>query len=674
MVMSCRTLLLACCVVAPFWTFAQPFAAGSNVPFDKAHVPDASQLRQALAAIKKGDALAMKGGLDQEEAMAHYAQALRINPDNAELNVKMGVCLLNGTHPPKALSYLQHAVQLDAYLPRIHYLLAYALQLNAKWDEAIAEYQRHAEIIRRTPDPDRTYNMVDKRIVECNYGKSFMASPAQAKVFNLGPRVNTRASEYGAVLDGKGRMYFTSRRPETMGGKINKVTNQWFEDIFFCRWEANGWTVPQPLPGPVNGPRNDATVAIKADGQEMIVYRDETNGGDLFACTRNGDLWGEPVPLPPTVNSEGQESSAWRTVDGQWLYFVSSREGGLGGSDIYRSPWNTATGNWGAAENLGPTVNTIYDEEGVYLPPDGRTLYFASQGHSSMGGYDLFKSNLASDGQWSRPENLGWPVNSPGDDQFLVFTGDGSIGYYNSVRRGGMGGDDLYRVQFAPEVQVDETAMLASAGASVPLSENDAQMRLVGFIKGLKMMPPVEAVIELMDLEDPAFKATFRADPATGEFVASVPAGKEYALHVSADGYLLHSEHVSPVDGQLRIDMDLKTLEAGNTEVMRNIFFRHDSYELDSSSTVELVKLTAFLKGHPALRIEIRGHTDSDVGPIPNQPLSKARAYVVLNWLVAHGIAPDRLEAKGYGASQPLVPNKDDAGKAVNRRTEIRVL
>ncbi len=671
--MSFRLLITSTSAVLAFGVAAQQAPNGANIPFDKEHIADAAQLKLALAAIKKGDALAQKGGMDQQEATEEYAQALKVNGNNAELNWKLGVCLLNGAQPPKALPYLKHALQLDPNLPRIHYLVGYALQLNAQWDDAVAEYQRHREVIRLNPDPDRTFNMVEKRITECNYGKAFMATPAHAEVFNLGPAVNTRSSEYGAVLDGKGRMFFTSRRLETTGGKINKVTNNWFEDIYATTWGPSGWSVPQPLPEPLNTLRNDATVSISADGNSMIIYRDETNGGDLYSCQRAGSGWTAPVALPPTVNSTGQESSAWCSADGQWLYFVSSRDGGIGGSDIYRSPWVASANTWGPAENLGPDINTIYDEEGVFLAPDGKTLYFASQGHTSMGGYDLFKSTLTGT-RWSKPENLGWPINSPGDDQFLVLTADGSSGYFNSVRPGGMGEDDIYRVQFTPSPSVDETAMLASATSSVPLARDVDQTRLAGFIKGLKMMQPAEALVDVMSLQDPSFSASFRSDPGSGEYTAVLPAGKPYAMHVTADGYLLHSEHLEAGSGKMKLDMNLKPIEAGSTEVMRNIFFKMDSFQLDSSSTVELGKLANFLEQEPGVRIEIGGYTDSDIGPMPNQKLSEARAYVVLNWLVAHGISPDRLEAKGYGAGNPIAPNTDNAGKAQNRRTEIRVL
>ncbi|MEO5585512.1 MAG: hypothetical protein ABIQ75_08665, partial [Flavobacteriales bacterium] len=569
--MLCRALSLA-----SFFAFAGLILAqstGGDIPFDKEHIHDGAQLKKALAAIKKGDALAYKGGVDLPEAMASYEEALRINADNAELNLKVGLGMLNGPHPHTALAAIQRAKELDPALPRVHFLMGYALQLNARWDEAIEEYTRHGQIIRLTPDPDRTYNMVDKHISECRNGKLYMASPVRATVMNVGNTVNTAGSEYGALLDPKGQLYFTARRAGTTGGKVNKVNNNWFEDIYGSRWEANGWSLAQPLPEPLNSSRNDASVSLSADGKQMTLYRDEKDGGDLFVSERSGSGWTAPVPLSASVNSSAQESSAWRTADKKWLYFVSSREGGLGGSDIYRSPWDEATGDWGTAENLGPDINTMYDEDGVFLPADGNTLYFASQGHSSIGGYDLFKSELRN-GRWSKPENLGWPINSPGDDQFLVLSADGTTGYFNSVRPGGVGGDDIYRVEFQVAGRhVDQTAMLVSAGLGLPMSEDEQKLRLIGFIKGLKMMEPINATVELMTLEDPAFKASFTTDPRTGEFTAEVPAGKDYAVHVSADGYLIHSEHMENAKGEVRMDMDLKVLEPGNSEVMRNIFF-----------------------------------------------------------------------------------------------------
>jgi outer membrane protein OmpA-like peptidoglycan-associated protein len=292
-----------------------------------------------------------------------------------------------------------------------------------------------------------------------------------------------------------------------------------------------------------------------------------------------------------------------------------------------------------------------------------------------MGGYDLF-SSTCTNGNWSSPQNLGWPVNSPGDDRDLVLAPDAGSGYFSSDRAGGSGRSDIYRVDFSQGGNADATAMLVSAGPDVPMTDDAQRLRLVGFIKGLHMMEPVQARIDLMDLADATFTASFTSDPVTGEFTADVPAGRSYAMHVTADGFMPHSERIvgDPATKDVRMDMGLKTTAVGNSEVMRNILFRPDRSDLAVGSTTDLDQLVAFLKANKDVRIEIDGHTDGDTGPVPNQLLSEQRAQVVLQYLVEHGVKRDRLVAKGFGASQPLHPNDTPEHKALNRRTEIKVL
>ena len=617
---------------------AQTGPPSADIPLNKDHVPDGRRLRAALRAMERGDALSAKGGEEFAAAMEAYRQAYAINPELAGLDYKMGVCLLNGPTPHNALPLLQRAAELDPHRPRVHFLLGCALQLHARWDEAIAHFQEHDRIIRSTPDADRTFLLVDKHIQECQAGKALMAVPVEARVTNLGPGINSEGSEHGAMLDGKGNLYFSGHRTPTvsaMTDKAEKRHNHKQEELYRSRWTAQGWSIPEQVPDGTDTTRNQAPAALP-DGAE-------------------------------------QGSRTWRTNDGHWLYFVSDRPGGMGGSDIYRSAWDQAVGAWGPAANLGPVINTPYDEEDVYAPGDGRTIHFASRGHNTMGGFDLFKATC-NHGIWTRPVNLGWPINSPGDDGSLVITADGRTGYFNSMRAGGQGGQDLYRVELPTGPRMGAGAMLASAGGGAAWPEEEQRMQLIGFIKGLKMMEPVPAVIEVTSLSDPTFQAAFQVDKATGRFVAEVPTGQPYAVHVKADGYLLHTEHVHATSGTQELNMALKPAVAGSAEVLRNVFFDHDTFALDSVSMVELTSLVGYLKANPGLRVEIGGHTDGDVGPIPNQALSEARAQAVVDWLVTHGIAPQRLRAKGYGEASPVAPNDTRANKALNRRTEIRVL
>ncbi len=663
------TLLLLLCTLL--------VRAQGNIPFDRDHIADKASLDAALRAMQQADKLAAAGGSAYAQALPLYLQAHAVNPDNAELNVRIGLCHLNGEQRHQAAEWFLRAAALDPAMPRVHFLCGYALQLNAQWDEAIAEFEDHKRRTARNPDPEPTYNMADKQLAECRAGKALAAAPANVRVSNMGPDINGPESDYGVLLtaDG-GTLFYTSRRANSTGGRVNKATNEYFEDVYASTRGDQGWSVPAPLPAPVNTAINDASVGLFNDGRTLLIYRDVKGTGDLYETRRTGQVWSEPVALGANVNTRYHESSAWYSFDRQWLFFVSDRpEVGLGGQDIYRSRWDAAAQEWGPAENLGPTINSRFDEDGIFVHPDGRTIYFSSKGHNSMGGYDIFRSTL-SGGQWSKPENLGWPVNGPDDDLFFVLNASGSTGYFSSVRPGGSGEDDVYQVDFLPDPATQETASAADAPTPAPAATTAAVL-VKGWVKDLRALKGLEADIDLMDLADASLVARFQSDRETGEFMATVPAGRSYALHVRARGYLFHSQHIDvSADGNLELALEvaLQPLEEGGIEVMRNLFFDRDKADLQPSSLAELAQLHGLLQDNPTLRLEVGGHTDADGSAEHNDRLSQARAQAVVDHLVAHGIASDRLAVKGYGASRPVAPNDTPENKARNRRTEIRIL
>jgi outer membrane protein OmpA-like peptidoglycan-associated protein len=624
--------------------------------------------RLAEDAIARGNALYAQGIGATAEAQRNYEAAHVLEPRNALIDLKIGLCVMDGPAPQASLSWFQQAALLDSGLAKVHYMLGCAYQLNAKWDEAMSEFTTHIGIIRRSPDADATYARSQKHLLECAYGKEAMAHRGNAFVTAVGSGINSATDEYSPLLLSQGGMLFTrSKRAMAEDGR-----HEAHEAVWASNWTAGGWSMPRALPAPVNGIGNAHAFSLGVHGK-LLVQRISAQGIELVQYTplRNG--WDGPTALP--TGEPGEMEDAFLTADGHWLYFSSARKGGMGGSDIYRCARDMETGSWKRAEDLGPAINSEYDEVGAFLSADGQTLYFASEGHAGMGGLDLFKSSLEN-GAWTTPENMGWPTNSPADDRDLVLTPDGASGYFSSDRAGGAGRSDIYRVDLVPGVPADATAMLASTGNGTPTTPREQRLRLIGFVKGLHMMDPVEAHIEMMDLADSSFTATFTSDAVTGEFMADVPAGRNYAMHVTASGFLPHSDRVEsgPASGDLRMDVDLRTTDAGNSEVMRNILFDGNSCTLEPSSASDLEKLLEFLKREPSLRIEIDGHTDSDDGPMPNQELSEERAKAVLDWLVDHGIGPERLLAKGYGASCPVAPNDSRPHKALNRRTEIKVL
>lgn len=635
--------------------------------------------KDAADLLKRAEKALAGGSTQFARAESLLQQALDLAPQQGELNLRMGLCQLNGPHRYKALPYFLKAQAAMPEMPRINFLVGFAQQLNQEWDVAIASYERHKHF-SGFQDEQPLYNSSDKRIVECRHGKALMAAPIRAEVRNMGPRINSPQADHGALItaDGEGLLY-TSRRPTAPEAELNKETLDHFEDIRTSRSVNGVWSEGELLPAPVNTAVNDASVGLFNDGRTLLIYRDKNGSGDLFESKRVGDTWSEPDALGPNINSKDHESSAWFSFDRQWLYFVSDRaDDNVGGQDIYRSKWDVIGNDWGPAENLGPTVNTIHDEEGVFVHPDGRTLYFSSKGHTTMGGYDVFRSRL-DNGRWSKPENMGWPINSPDDDLFFVLTANGSTGYFSSLRPDGLGEDDLYEVTFLPDLP-KLNDLLVSVSAAAPLAEEElpSTVLLKGKIMNLKMLAGMEASIDMMDLDDASLVARFKSDATTGEYLVALPAGRRYAMYVKADGFLVHSETIEVPFGQRNLELDLdvtlESLDAGNQATMKNIFFATASAELREDSEAELDQLEELLTKNAALKLEISGHTDTDGSAEFNKTLSQQRAIAVRDELVKRGIDQARLTAVGFGDLRPVADNDSDANKARNRRTEVKVL
>ncbi len=417
---------------------------------------DPALVKRVQELTRKADKHAQHGVLEFIHAETIYSEALALMPDNAELNFKMGLCHLNGPHRERSLPYFLKARDHGADLQRIHFLVGYAHQLNAQWEEAVAAFEKHRLSYVPQQGDDPLYGMANKRIAECRNGQRIAGRPGDVKVENLGEAVNSLFADYGVLPSADGTsLWFTSRRPGP-DAKVNKATREYYEDILTSSLVDGTWSMAAALPAPVNTPGNDASVCITTDGATMLLYRDDKGNGDIHQSNWNGQGWDTPVPLGAHINTKHHESSAWITADRKWIYFVSDRpDEQVGGQDIYRARWDESTNDWGHPENLGPDVNSMYDEDGIFVTADGNTIYFSSKGHDSMGGYDIFRSMLV-DGRWTKAENLGWPINSPDDDLFFVLSPDGSTGWFSSVRAGGHGEDDIYRVSFT--VDREDTA------------------------------------------------------------------------------------------------------------------------------------------------------------------------------------------------------------------------
>lgn len=700
--MKTQLLILSILFFLTGLTFAQ-----EDVVFDKKNFKsDKKGFKNALKALEEADELlAVVGRPKYEQAIPLYQKALAFNPKSAYVNYQIGKCYINTLYKFKALDYFLEAEKLHpGKFKGISYYIARSYHYKAMWDEAIQAYKTYlTEGEHETTVKDR----VKKYIVECENGKELMGHPVRVWIDNMGEAFNSIYPEYGLIMTADAsEVYFTSRRPNTTGGEMDEMNNTYFEDIYTStrNESTHNWLPAYNPESKFNTKGHDAAVALSPDGSRMIVYIDDKGNGNLYECRRKGDQWSKPKILNKEISGPYHEPSAWYSPDGKQLYFVSerplSKKGEAKDKDIYRATWDEEKEKWLNIERLPENVNTPFDEDGIFFHPDGKTLYFSSQGHTTMGGFDIFKTVKQEDGTWSTPENLGYPINTPDDDIFFVVEASGRSALMTSFRDGGKGDKDIYKVTFlGPEKEPLMAAEeLVLAGSSVPVRSQIIEPKLeiptaqVAILKGIirddKTKAPLSAKIELIDNVNNTVVATFESNEKTGKFLVSLPAGINYGIAVNKEEYMFHSENFDATgDGdykEIEKVIDLKKVGVGEEIVLRNIFFDVNKYTLRDESKNELDRLVKLLNDNPTVKIEIGGHTDSRGSDSYNQKLSENRAQSVVNYLIKNGVAADRLSYKGYGESEPILSDKEISkikGKRAieeahqeNRRTAFKIL
>lgn len=648
---------------------------------------DIKGYRKALTNISRGDYYYMKGDHYYRYAIPFYLNAEKFNPDNAMLNYKLGKCMIFSGYKNQAIAYMEQAIVLNASVaPDIHYYMARAYHLDMNWDKAIQEYNTYLQSL--PPDKKAELADVHKKIEECNNGKLLCQSPVRVFIDNLGDSVNSSYPEYHPLIStDESKILFTSRSPViSRKVKLDPRDGEGFENLYIS-YNKNGiWSAAQKMNRSVNVKLGSATAGLSPDGKTLYLYR-TTDNGDIYESHFTKNSWARPERMNRKVNSVGKESSITITADGKTMYFVSDRSGGYGLGDIYVTTLDNK-GNWSAPKNLGPTINTQYDEQGVFVTPDGHTLYFSSTGHNTMGGYDIFKSVYDS-GHWSTPVNLGYPINTPGDDIFFTMPADNKHAYYSSDQKGGKGDMDIYMITFlGPEKPVvvsnnspatlsgitpDITDVLTSE--AVLIESNKALIR--GMVVDSDTHKPLYASVQLIDNKKNKVIANFNTDSITGEYVVSLSSGINYDMAVKAPEHLFYSANIDLTDSshyhEMVKNIALQPLEIGRHIALRNIFFDFNKSTLRKESTPELQEVIDLLKQHPTITIEISGYTDNKGTDKYNLNLSTARAKSVVTYLVAHGISAKRLTYKGYGAANPVASNATDAGRQLNRRTEFKI-
>jgi outer membrane protein OmpA-like peptidoglycan-associated protein len=477
--------------------------------------------------------------------------------------------------------------------------------------------------------------------------------PSKGYVFapkNMGDAINSPEPEYFPSLTIDGSELIFTRNV----GRRN-------EDFFVSRRNADAWEKANAIAGNVNTPGNEGAQMISQDGQWLVFTgcdrRDGYGSCDLYISYLTANGWSEPINLGGTINSDFWDSQPSLSPDKKELYFSSRLPGGYGGSDLYVSHLQP-NGRWSTPENMGKDINSSGDEQCPFIHADNQTLYFTSNGLVGYGQADLFYVRKESATVWSKPMNLGYPINTIDQEGTLFIAADGKTAYYASDRPDGKGGLDIYTFELREDVRPYKTLWVK------------------GQVFDSKTKKGLPSAVELIDLATKQTLSKVQTDEQ-GSYLVTLPLGKDYAFNVNRKGYLFYSDNFllkqKAPDSTYEKNIPLQPIEVNATVVLNNVFFDVNKFELKPESQVELDKLVQLLNENPTLKIEISGHTDNAGKPADNLALSNNRAKAVVTYLTSKGIAAVRLLSKGYGETKPVADNKTEEGRARNRRTEMKV-
>lgn len=532
--------------------------------------------------------------------------------------------------------------------PRIYFVLAESQLLSGEYAAAKANFQSFQQRYTGN-DPDYTAK-TKKYLADCDFAIKAMQTPAKYEPVNLGFYINSKDKEYFPTLTADGETLIFTR-----------VVNE-NEDFYYATKRNNEWEKAKPLSNVINTPNyNEGAQSISPDGKYLFFTGCNRPDGlgrcDIYVSRKEGKEWGKAVNLGPVINSEYWESQPSISPDGSTLYFTSNRPGGVGGYDIWKSTL-TDEGKWTNPVNLGPEINTIYDESTPFMHADGKTLYFSSNGWPGFGNKDIFFSRLQADGKFSVPINLGYPINTFNEEIGLTVSADGKQGLFSAnIAGGGFGELDIYSFQLPDQAK--------------PLP--------VTYVKGVVRDRETKALLEanvlIIDLKTNTAVFNDYTSSETGDFLAVMPLGSAYAFNADADGYLFNSQHFEPTKQQVgqpyQLEIFLDKIKVGGKVTLSNIFFDTNKFELLPASKPELNLLMELLKNNPNVAVEIQGFTDNVGDDQLNEKLSENRARSVYHYLLANGIPEKRLSFKGYGKTKPRADNSTEEGRKQNRRTEF---
>ena len=571
-----------------------------------------------------------------------------------------------------AIFYKEKMMTANPIIPLVEYFYLAGMHM------AIGSYEKclkNAVRYKNSPLADKRYIVrIDKMIENCEFAIEAIKNPVDFDPINLGSSINSELPEYFPSITADDSTFLFTRRVNDLSAPGGRQ-----EEIFVSKKTPNNnWSNSSLVSNAINSKYNEGAPTFSPDGQYIIFvgcetgakgdyeYGDDRKGYgscDLFYSQNNGTNWSKPVNLGPKINSKHWETQPSFSSDGKTLYFIRGmtydrQRRNPDNQDIYVTTISE-DGQWSKPEKLPPNINSPHREESVQIHPDGKTLYFSSNGHPGMGGMDLYMSRKLDDNTWSDPINLGYPLNTFKNDISILISPKGDKGYFSSDREGGYGDLDLY--SFNVDKKFKPLPITFIKGKII-----DAESKL-----------PLFAFFQLTDLKKGNIISQMQSKLENGEFLITVPKNIDFALHAEKEGYMFYSRNIYRDSLSLSEDgfliIELEKVKPG-TFILENIFFEKSKSSLKKSSLVELNKVLKLMQINPDLKIQISGHTDSDGDDDFNLELSINRAKSVVNWLIENSIDKNRLSFKGYGETRPIEENNSIANKAKNRRTELTII
>ncbi len=591
---------------------------------------------------------------DYESAIAEIEKLLKKNPDYSDAILLLSDIYRETGLTEKEIETLEKALE-NTQNDLIFYRLGRSYYSVGNYEKAVVNLNKYLQTSGIT---EARKKEIDKIITNCRFAIKAVQNPVDFHPERLPESINTVNDEYwpSVSLDGS-KLVFTRLTKPVFG-----IAQ---EDFFISEFDSAGWETAKPMVE-INTSDNEGAQALSADGRLLFFTAcnrvDGYGSCDIYYSVYNGKSWSKPGNCGNVINSSNWDGQPSISSDNRFLYFSSGRPGGKGKKDIWRAELFEMSSNgvlkWAKPENLGEKINTEGDEISPFIHPNNKTFYFASDFHTGMGQLDLFQAGIGTDGSFTEPVNLGFPINTFANEQGLNIFSDGKTAYFASQRVPGFG-MDIFTFQLPEELHTEPVTYIK---AKITDAETGAVIR---------------AEVDLFNLNDKEKHRLERADE-NGEVLICLPLGATYAFNVSEPGYLFYSQSFQLSDEKkwespFLVEIKLDPIKTGAEMNLYNIYFETDSFRILPSSTPELDKLFTLLKNNPSLEVEIQGHTDNSGTSGHNLVLSENRARSVADYLILKGIQAQRLKFKGFGETLPVASNDTEDGKMLNRRTTVKI-